>query len=106
MLPSSCPRKAAGKGLGIKVRDFIPESLAGAKEREEKCLTVLGGGGGGGSGDFILLCFVLKPRISSASSTALGARSWLCFESLTHDCLCKGGHVFSELSVLVCQACA
>lgn len=62
--------------------------------------------GGGGSGDFILLCFVLKPRISSAPSTALGARSWLCFESLTHDCLCEGGHVFSELSVLVCQACA
>lgn len=50
-----------------------------------------------------MLCFVFKPRISPAPSTALGARSWLCFESLTHDCLHKGGRVFSELSILVCQ---
>lgn len=65
MLPSSCPRKAAGKGWGIKVRDFIPESLAGAKEREEKCLTVLGGGGGEGQWGlyFALFCFETQNKL-------------------------------------------
>lgn len=101
MLLSRSLRGAAGKGWDIKVKDFIPESLAGAKGREEMCLTVFADGG-----EFVLLCFVFKPRMSPVPSIALGAWSWHCFESLTHDGLCKGGHVFLELSVLVCQACA
>lgn len=53
MLLSSFLRRAAGKGWGIKVKDFIPESLAGAKGREEMCLTALEGVVGS------LFCFVL-----------------------------------------------
>lgn len=95
MLLSSSLCRAAGKGWGIKVKDFTPEPARG---REAMCLTVHGWTVWG------LFCFVLffKPTISPAPSTAFGARSWLWFESLTHSC--KGGHVFSELSVLVCQA--
>lgn len=67
MLPTSSLCKAAGRGWGIE--DFIPESLAGAKRREKN----VSNSTCGGSGEFVLLCLILKPTISSAPLTALGA---------------------------------
>jgi len=102
MLPSRSLCRAAGKGWRVKLEDFFSWVSCWGRGKSR----TVSNSAWGGCGDFVLLHFVFKPRISPAPSALLGARSWLCSEPLTHDWLCKGGRVFSELSVLVCQACA
>lgn len=100
MLLSRSHCRSARKGWGIRVTLYSWISCWCQGKRRN----VSNSDGGGGGGELVLLCFVFRPRISPASPTALGAWTWLCSESLTHDC--KGGHIFLELSVLICQACA